>query len=152
MFNASLSALGGLRPVVKKEPGAKVRMREICDDFRPEQQLQESPRKFQSRPRCKTESRRQCKTVFEPQASLVKVRICPGDTNDDPERQKRLQARPNAGFLRTMASLAAFTLKRTPYEVLGKTKQLQVQMIRNWDSASERSISEKLFLYEPSTF
>ena len=97
----------------------KVRMREVCG---PEENDQTFA-KQQSRPRlqpaepkrpneaprslgtlgsggggsdqkCRTENRRECRTVFEPQATLVKVRICPDDIDGvvDPKRRERLEA------------------------------------------------------------
>ena len=44
--------------------------------------------------KCRTENRRECRTVFEPQATLVKVRICPDDIDGvvDPKRRDRLEA------------------------------------------------------------
>ena len=97
----------------------KVRMREVCGGpeesdptFAQQPRLQpvqpkrpnEAPRSLGplgsggggggSDQKCRTENRRECRTVFEPQATLVKVRICPDDIDGvaDPKRRERLEA------------------------------------------------------------
>ena len=98
----------------------KVRMREVCGPEENDQnfvQQQARPRLQPVQPKrpndaprsldplgsgggggsdqkCRTENRRECRTVFEPQATLVKVRICPDDIDGevDPKRRERLEA------------------------------------------------------------
>ena len=102
----------------------KVRMREVCgpeendqpfvqQQSRPRLQPAAQPKRPNEAPRsftkstenfldsgggsdqkCRTENRRECRTVFEPQATLVKVRICPDDIDGvvDPKRRERLEA------------------------------------------------------------